>query len=272
MDITRVVTRSRLSTDLRALGLAEGDCVMLHESVREIGWVVGGPDVVLDAVLDVLGPAGTLMKLVGSEDGTYELADWPHEVQEAYLAERPVFSRERTRACREWGILCEYLRTRPGAHRSPHPEASFAAVGRLADWLTREHPLDHGYGPGSPLGRVIEANGRVLLLGAPLDSVTLLHHAEYAAAIPHKRVARYRVPVARAGERTWLPVEELDSSLGIVPYPYGDYFARAVQAFLDAGLGRSGCVGHAQAHLLDAPALHRFGVSWFERELVRYAD
>jgi aminoglycoside 3-N-acetyltransferase len=271
MEIDRIVTGSRIADDLRALGLTAGQCVMLHESVRAIGWVVGGPEVVLTSVLDVLGPDGSLMKLVGSEDGTYEVDDLPEAAKRAYLDERPAYQPERTRACREWGILCEYLRTLPGARRSAHPESSFAAIGARAEWLLEPHPLRHGYGPGSPLARLIEAEGKVLLLGAPLEAVTLLHHAEYTAALPHKRSVRYRAPVLVDGGRHWVELEELDSSRGIVAWPGTDYFELIVRAFLAAGLARSGRVGHAESHLLDARTLHDFGVAWMERELRPFA-
>ena len=52
-----------------------------------------------------------------------------------------------------------------------------AAVGAQAEWLTRDHPSDYGYGPGSPLAKLVESGGKVLMLGAPLDTITLLHYA-----------------------------------------------------------------------------------------------
>jgi len=69
-----IVTRSRIADDLRNLGVLPGQVVMLHASVKAIGWVVGGPDMVLQALFDVLTPAGTLMMYVGWEDTPYHLA------------------------------------------------------------------------------------------------------------------------------------------------------------------------------------------------------
>ena len=74
-----VITKSQLIKDVRSLGAAEGRTVMPHVSVKNIGWVVGGPDVVIEAILDVLTPQGTLMMLAGCEDGTYEMSVWPEE-------------------------------------------------------------------------------------------------------------------------------------------------------------------------------------------------
>lgn len=72
-----VITRSRLVSDLSKLGLVSGDTVMLHASVKAVGWIVGGPDMVLRATLDVLGSAGTLMMYIKCEEPLNEIDDWP---------------------------------------------------------------------------------------------------------------------------------------------------------------------------------------------------
>lgn len=100
-----VIRKSQLVRDLRALGLEPGQVVMLHASVKAVGWIVGGPDVVLDALLEVLGPSGTLMMMVGTEDGSYWMHRWPEERQRAYREELPPFDPLRTRAYRGWSIL-----------------------------------------------------------------------------------------------------------------------------------------------------------------------
>ncbi len=149
-----VITRSRLARDLTALGLRPEQVVMLHASVKSIGWVVGGPDAVIQALLDVLTPAGTLMMYVSWADGPYDMEGWPEEKKQAYLAECPPFDPQHSRANREWSILTEFLRTWPGARRSGNPDASFAAIGARAEWLTADHPLNYGYGAGSPLDKL----------------------------------------------------------------------------------------------------------------------
>ena len=88
------------------------------------------------------------------------------------------------------GVLAETLRTWPGALRSRNPGASMVAIGARARWLTADHPYDYGYGPGSPLAKLVEADGSVALLGSDLDQVTLLHLSEHLAELPNKRVVR----------------------------------------------------------------------------------
>ena len=261
-----VITMSRLVRDLTALGVRPGGVLMLHASVRAVGWVVGGPDVILHALREVLGPEGTLMMMVGWEDNPYDLDSWPEPRRRAYLEECPPFDPATSRAHRQWSILTEYLRTTPGARRSANPEKSVAAIGAKAEWLTADHPLVYEFGPGSPLEKLCLSGGEVLLLGTPFDSVTLLHHAECLADVPDKRVVRYRMPVLVDGLRRWAEVEEFDTCDGIRDWGGVDYFVAIVEEYLAAGHGRTGLVGAARSYLFDAPELTAFGVAWMERE------
>jgi len=270
MPESAYVTHSRLVHDFRTLGVSSGQVVMLHASVKSVGWIVGGPDVILQALLEVLTPAGTLMMYVGWADGTQEMDSWPEERRRAYHEECPPFNPVTSRAVLEWSVLTEYLRTWPGARRSANPEAAVTAVGAKAEWITSDHPLQYGYGPGSPLAKLVEAGGKVLLLGSPFSNVTLLHYAESVARIPGKRVSRYSVPVLEAGKRVWKQVEEFDTTNGIVDWEGDDYFGLITRAFVEqggAGAARHR-VGNADAYLLDADLLHRFAVAWMERNLV----
>jgi aminoglycoside 3-N-acetyltransferase len=144
-----------------------------------------------------------------------------------------------------------------------------AAIGALAKWITADHPLQYGYGVGSPLAKLVDAGGKVLLLGSPFDAVTLLHYAENVARVPAKRVVRYQAPLLENGRRVWKEVEEFDTSNGIVDWEGEDYFALITRRFI--GESETGVdshrVGGADAHLLDAGCLHRFGVAWMERNL-----
>jgi aminoglycoside 3-N-acetyltransferase len=258
------VTRSMLAKDLRQLRVSIGDTVMLHASVKATGWIVGGPDVVIQALLDVLGTEGTLMMLVSWEDSPYELAEWPKDMQKAYLEECPPFDRATSRAYRKWGILTEYLRTWPGAFRSNHPDASFAAVGAKARWITENHPLQYGLGPGSPLAKLCEAKGKVLLLGAPLNTITLLHYAEHIANVPNKKTVQYKMPLLRDGKRVWVDIEEFDTN-GMLP-GMKEYFETIPREYLSSGKGSVGKVGTAQSYLFDAADLVSFAVRWLEKE------
>ena len=258
------VTRSQLVRELSELGVSKGQTLMLHASVKTVGWVVGGPDVILDAILELLTPSGTLMMLASWEDNPYDLARWPEERRAAYLKECPAYDPLKSRADRrEMGILAEYLRTWPGAHRSRHP-FSFVAVGVQAQWITAEHPWQYRDGPGSPLSKLCRTGGHVLLLGSPVGNVTLLHHAEHLADVPAKRIDRYRMPVLRDGQPVWMDFEEYDTTEGIVDWP-DNYFETIMRDYLKAGNGHAGPVGAAESYLFEARPLVAFGVEWMEK-------
>ncbi len=238
---------------------------MLHASVKAIGWIVGGPDMVLQALLDLLTPAGTLMMMVSWEDTPFEFNEWSETKQQLYWAECPAFDPASSRADhRELGILTEYLRTRPGAQRSRHPEASFVAIGSKANWITENHPLQYGCGPGSPLAKLCEMGGKVLSLGAPLETLTLLHYAEIMASVPGKRIVHYKMPVKLQGQREWIELEEYDTSEGIVDWEGEDYFKLIVQDYLNSGGGITGKVGDASAYLIEAVEITEFAIKWME--------
>jgi aminoglycoside 3-N-acetyltransferase len=263
-----VVTRSRLVADLRRLGLRAHGVTMVHTRMSAIGWVVGGSETVVRALLDVLGPEGTLTAYASWEEHTYRLAERTPSQRDAYQEEPPVFDLATSEAVREHGRIPERVRTWPGAERSAHPEASVVAVGSRARWLTDPHPDEDAYGSDSPFARLVEAGGQVLLLGAPLETITLLHHAEAIAEVPRKRLVTYRVAMAeddRAVERTFT---DIDTSAGAFPYEAlgldDDPFAVIARDALEAGIGVRGLVGSAESHLFPAPELTSFAVSWIE--------
>ncbi|MET9296167.1 aminoglycoside 3-N-acetyltransferase [Streptomyces sp. NPDC003077] len=267
------VTRGRLVRDLKALGLAEGDVVMFHTEMSALGYVAGGPSTIIGALGDVVGASGTLMVTCGWNDAPpYDFVHWPQEWQDALRAEHPAYDPELSEADHNNGRLPEALRRWPGAVRSRHPDASFAALGAAAGELMADHPWDGPHGPGSPLARLVERGGRVLLLGAPLDSMTLLHHAEALAEAPGKRFVEYEQPIMVDGRRVWRRFHDIDSEDGAFDYssvvPEGVWpFEVIAQDMLAAGIGVRGTVGAARSFLFDAGAVVRFGVDWMERKL-----
>lgn len=256
--------RTQLVADLRKLGLKAGDTALLHVSVKAIGSIIGGARVVLDSIFEVLTPEGTLMMLACWEGNPYEMGDiWKWDVPGN--RESPPFDPLTSPADhRNLSILAEYLRTWQGAHRSTHPLSSFVAVGRRAQWLTENHPAYYGMGADSPLARLCEAGGRVLVLGVPLSNLTLLHHAEHLVEIPDKRIDRYRMPVIENGEKVWIKVEDFDTTDGIADFGVEDYFLEIGQSYLASGHGSSGKVGNADSYLFDATSLTEYGVEWMK--------
>lgn len=264
----RPVPRSELVKGLRDLGVGESGVLMVHARMSALGWVVGGTQTVVEALLEAVGSEGTLLAYVGWEDDPWHIREWPEEWQRAYQDELPPFDPELSAADREVGRIPERIRTWPGARVSAAHVFRMAAIGPRAEWLTADQPWDHPQGPGSPLAKLVQAEGQVLLLGAPLDTLTILHHAEALVDSPERRSVVYSIPVADGGRVVWREVHDLDtSSRGAFPYerfvPVGvDPFAAIGQAALQAGCGKRGRVGEADSVLFQAGPLVQFAVEW----------
>jgi aminoglycoside 3-N-acetyltransferase len=263
----RPITRSDLVRDLRELGIASGAVVMVHTRMRELGWVIGGPDAVVGALLETVGPDGTIMAFAGWDQDPYHLPEWPAGIADAALNELPAFDPLISEANRDHGRVPERLRTWPGAVRGPHPGSSMVAVGPRAAWLVTPHPLDEPHGASTPFSRLLEAGGQVLMLGAPLDTITLLHHAEALADAPRKRRVSYRMPVIENGVTVWREIADIDTAEGAFDYESlieGDAFEVIAREALASGVGVSGRVGYSTSYLFDGDRLVRFAVDWLE--------
>ena len=146
------------------------------------------------------------------------------------------------------------------------------ARGAGAAELVADIPWDDYYGPGSPLERLVRRSGgggKVLRLGADIDTVTLLHHAEYAVDLPSKRRVRRHRRVHGPHGPEIRPLECLDDSDGIVERPAGadDYFGVILTEYLSTGRASIGTVGSAPSELIDAADLVDFAVSWMAAHL-----
>jgi aminoglycoside N3'-acetyltransferase len=261
-------TVEQVTEDIRRLGVTLGDLVMVHASLRAIGPVDGGADGVIDALEAAVGPDGTLLMTLGARDDFGWVNDRPESERAELLRDTEPFDCLVAPADPDNGVLAEVFRTRTRTKVNDHPEGRMGASGRLADELLDDTPWDDYYGPDSVLHRFVDAGGRVLRLGADLDTLTVLHYAEYLVTLPTKRrVRRHRL--VKGPEQSELRVVEcLDDCDGIVDYPDGDYFAVLLRDYLAAGRAVTGVVGGAASELIDAADVVDFGVAWMAQHLV----
>jgi aminoglycoside 3-N-acetyltransferase len=251
-------SRQELTEGFRRLGVAAGDTVMLHASVRAVGAIAGGPDQIHLALKDALTASGTLLMYASCPE-FYDEVGRGHlsaGTERELLDKLPPFDAATARSQRENGALVELFRTYPGSIVNDHV-ARFVAWGQRAPFLvTTGQPWSYAFGRGSVLERFVELGGRILLLGCDHDNVTFLHYAEHIVDIPGKRVARYKVPIEANGRRVWRDMEEFDTSdLGAHSSWPGRFFARIVDEYLARTGNPGGRVGDAEAFLIDARGL-----------------
>ncbi|KAJ6441187.1 aminoglycoside acetyltransferase [Purpureocillium lavendulum] len=258
-------TQESLVADLKRLGLGPGDAVLLHSSLSAIGYVVGGAPTLVRALLEVLGPGGTLAVPTHTGDNS-DPSEWrdppvPQDWWQPIRDATPAFD-PRTTPSRMMGAVPEAVRTWPGALRSAHPQTSFAAVGARADDVTAgPRVLECRLGEDSPLAALERMGARVLLLGCGFDRCTAFHLAEYRNAYTPVDNSFAAMVVAdgpdsagAAPRRQWVTVQD-------VPID-GDDFAELGQHLESQGGVASGMVGAAECKLFALPEAVAFAMQW----------
>jgi aminoglycoside 3-N-acetyltransferase len=162
---TIAASEEKLEQQLRALGVREGGVLLVHTSFRTVRPVHGGPLGLIGSLRRALGPGGTLVMPTMTDGATvFDPGSTPTEGM---------------------GITAELFWRQPGVLRSTHPGGSFAAEGPHAARICEPQPLSPPHGPDSPVGRVHDLEGQVLLLGVEHSESTTLHLAEALASVPY---------------------------------------------------------------------------------------
>ncbi len=253
------LTVDRLTEQLSGCGLQAGQTVLVHSSMSKLGWVAGGAQAVIQALLRVLGEDGTLMMPTHTTQNT-DPANWSNPpVPESWVpiirANTPAFDPAIT-PTRSMGVIPELFRTWPETVRSDHPIGSFAAHGPNATTLTRNHQLLDMFGDNSPLGKLYELDGYILLLGVDHGNNTSLHLAENRANWSGKLFIQEATAMMVRGVREWVSFKMLALDTDDFNTVGNAYEARA-------GLKR-GQVGEAVVRLIRQRPLIDFAVEWME--------
>ncbi|WNS76276.1 AAC(3) family N-acetyltransferase [Bacillus sp. DTU_2020_1000418_1_SI_GHA_SEK_038] len=252
-------TRASLHKDFQKLGLEKGMVVIVHSSLSSLGWVCGGPVAVIQALMDTVGEEGTIIMPTQTADNS-DPAEWqnppvPEEWWPIIREETPAYDPHFTPTT-GMGKIVEAFRTFPGVKRSLHPTYSFAAWGKHAEYILSEQPLEEGFGLKSPLAKIYELDGYVLLLGAQHDSNTSLHLAEHA--IINRKKVQKGTALFQNNERIWKTYEEIvyDS----------DPFDALGKEFEETTPINSSKIGLATCKLMKQRLLVDFGREWLQKQ------
>ena len=260
------ITKKRLVKDLDKAGVRVGDTLIVHSSMKKMGWVVGGAVTVIEAFMDALTKDGTLVMPTQSTDNG-EPSHWQAPaVPEAWWSiirnEMPPYDPVTT-PTRKMGIISETFRKYPEVYRSPHPQASFASWGKNAKHVATVHPVNDVFGEKSPLARLYELNAKILLIGIEYNSNTSLHYAEFKANLRNMPRISKSAALLEKGKRVWATWEEPD-------YNDDDFF-RIGQEFEKATDRSAVYIGQAESHILPMKELIDFAANWM-KEHREYID
>lgn len=257
--IPTILDAKTIRAAFSAAGVSKGDTVIVHASLRKLGYVAGGAETFVRALLRVVGPNGTVMAPAQSWlnlDPSREVHGLPQEVWPALRAAQPGFDKLTTPSI-GMGAVAEAIRTWPGACRSDHPARSWAAVGRRADEITAIHDLDDVHGDASPLGAAERANAKIVLAGVGFDKCTALHLAETRSDWPGKRFEE-DISWVRKGDGR---IEVRANSLAFEDRD----FTEIGSAFEAAGYTTCVSLGDAEITLFAMRDLLAFSIPWMEQ-------
>lgn len=226
------LSQADLADGFRRLGLQAGSVVLVHSAMRTLGQVVGGARSVVEALLEVIGPAGTLVV------PTFTFA---HEAEADPIID-PCSDRS------EMGAISEAGRLHPAALRSVAFRHSFAAIGRRAQVITEVDPALSPFDLRASFGVMLALNTQVVLLGVTYSSSTSHHFAELVCEVPYRQTIAKRAKVRRAdGSVVELAMTDYQpkSSGGSYYGTRGPDFNRLGKLLEDAGTVSATFIGNA---------------------------
>lgn len=260
MNKRALVLKKDILESLNRIGLKKGQVVEVHTSMSSLGFVCGGPQMIIEALMETVGPEGTIVmptqswKNLDPSTGVHweEPEEWWPVIRENW----PAYDKDIT-PTNTMGAVAEMFRKWPGAVRSDHPARSMAAWGKHAQYVTKDHTLSNIFGPGSPVDRIYELDGYVLLIGVGYDKNTSIHLADYRANYPGKHNCIEHSAVMEQGRRVWKAYETL--------FVDGEDFEEIGRAFDAAGNSTKTTLGNGTLTFMRQREIVDFAVDWIEK-------
>jgi aminoglycoside 3-N-acetyltransferase len=248
-------SKETLKKELGQLGIQTGDQIIVHSSMKAMGWIAGGPQAVVEALIETVTETGTIVMPAQSADNSdpaYWMAppvpeEWHQPIRDFLPAYDPALT-----PLRGMGKVAECFHRHPKTIRSPHPAHSFMAWGAKADVWMKDQPIEDSFGAGSPLGKMMKENVKIVLIGTGFDSCTALHYAEFVQE--NRTTERQGAAVMKDGNRVW---QEYDCVI-----MDSDRFPELVSAY--KGKLKEGLFGMAKTTIADMRPLVEFGIQWLK--------
>lgn len=255
----KLVLKKDILAALKEAGVRPGQDIMVHTSLSSLGFVCGGPQIIIEALLETVGETGTIMmptqswKNLDPSSGVHweEPEEWWQVIRDNWPAYDKWITPTNT-----MGATAEMFRRWPGTIRSDHPARSVAANGAHAGYLTENHDLSNIFGEGSPIGKLYELDGYVLLIGVGYDKNTSLHLADVRADYPGKHFVKESSAVLINGQRVWKTYRTL--------YVDGEDFNKIGAAFEESRPISKVPLGNGMITFMRQRELVDFAVKWIQ--------
>lgn len=255
-----IVLKKDFVDGLKKLGVEKGQNIIVHTSLKSLGFVCGGPQIIIEGLCETVGDEGTIVmptqtwKNLDPSYGVHweEPEKWWNLIRENW----PAYDKNIT-PTNTMGAVAEMFRTWPGTIRSDHPVRSMAAYGKNAEYLMNGHSLGDIFGESSPLGKLYKLDSYILLIGVGYDKNTSLHLADVRATYPRKHMEDNSCAMLVDGTRKWITYQTL--------YVDGEDFLDIGNAFEKKNEVKKIIIGNANVKLINMRTLVDFAVAWVEK-------
>lgn len=202
--MTAALSKKDIVEILKENGVESGMIVEVHCTLSKLGYVIGGAQTVVDALMEVVGYQGTILMAMHSLENS-EPTFWKQGLEDYELAPKiretmPAYHRKESDAS-QMGAVAENFRRREGVVLSSHPSHAFAAWGKYAKFLCNHQSLHFCLSEESATARLAELKASVLLMGSNYDKCTCMHLAEYRSDV--RPIVLQGASVEQKGVRLW---------------------------------------------------------------------
>ncbi len=251
MKNNTIQTKSTLINDLKKIGITSKMTLIVHSSLSSMGQVSGGALSVIQALQEVLTKEGTLVMPTHSSHLS-DPKEWYNPKIKKHMwnkirKEMPGYDKNTTPTY-QMGIIPEVFRTLPDVKRSNHPVYSFSAWGKEKNNILEKHSLNNGLGECSPLARIYDLDGYILLLGTNYDSNTSMHLSEHRIGVFPK--IKRKSPMIINEKKEWVTYHEIE-------YDEAS-FIKIGELYENKNSIQSGIIGQAQAKLISQKSIIDF--------------
>ena len=263
--VDKVITKDELVAEFKELGLKPKMVVEVHSSLSAFGYVVGGAQTVVDALIETVGYEGTIVMSMQTADNT-EPANWEnppieYEAMQKVRESFPAFNKKESDT-RGMGAVVRNFRRRDGVSFTNHPTLPFVVWGKYAKLLCNHQSLNFPLSEESATARLYELKAYCLLLGVDFDTATSLHLAEYRANARPIKIEG--AAIKNFNERKWIKYLNIDLN--------SDEFPKGMRKFEKSNYLATRQINGANCKLYRIDQAVDYLVKYYEQKLSKYIN